>query len=175
MRTQTLPAPQRLTNGARTVRGRAVAILVSKFHPALSRGLVAAATHELRASGVAAKSIRQITVPGAFELPVVAAKLAKSRRAPDAIIALGILIRGETAQYEVIAHAVADGLAKVSVETGVPVAFGVIVAETLAQAEARAVWPARRAKTGPVVENRGAEAARAAIAVMRLFETLGRS
>ena len=73
------------------------------------------------------------------------------------------LIRGETPQYEVLAHAVAQGLAQVSVERGIPVPFGVIVATTVAQAKARA---------GGSFGNRGAEAALAALAVLRLFETL---
>ena len=155
-----------------TVRGKQVTILVAEFHPALSRGLVSAATEVLRSSGVAASAIRLVRVPGAFELPVVAAKIASGKRAPDAVVALGVLIRGQTPQYEVLAHAVADGLSQVSVQTGVPVAFGVIVADTVAQAKARAVWPARRGRRRPAVENRGAEAARAAVAVLRLFESI---
>jgi len=81
---------------------------------------------------------------GAFELPVMAAHVARSRPRPDAIIALGALIRGETPQYEVIARAVAQGLTSVSVTTGIPISFGVIVATTLAQAQARAGLPAPR-------------------------------
>ena len=90
----------------------------------------------------------------------MAARLAAAQPPPDAIIAVGCLIRGETPQYEVIAHAVADGLSHVSVTSGVPVTFGIIVAETVAQAQARA---------GGRVGNRGVEAALAALAVLRLL------
>jgi 6,7-dimethyl-8-ribityllumazine synthase len=98
-----------------------------------------------------------------FELPVVAARIARSRPRPHAIIALGALIRGQTPQYEVIAHAVAQGLVQVAVSTSIPVTFGVIVATTLAQAKARAGGP---------MGNRGEEAAMAALAVLRLFDGL---
>ena len=158
----------------RTARGKRVTILVADFHPVLARGLVNGATHVLREAGVTASGIRVIRVPGAFELPVVAAKLAGSHRRPDAIIALGVLIRGETRQYEVLAHAVADGLSHVSVQTGLPVGFGVVVASSVAQAKARAAWPAPEAggRKAPAVENRGAEAARAVVAVLKLFEVM---
>ena len=83
----------------------------------------------------------------------------KRRPRPDAILALGALIRGETPQYEVLAHAVAHGLTQVSVNSGIPVTFGVIVAENVAQARARA---------GGAHGNRGEEAALAALAMMDL-------
>ena len=109
----------------------------------------------------------------------MAARVAKGRGRPDAIIALGALIRGDTPQYEVIAHAVAQGLTQVSVETGIPVAFGVVVATTLAQAKARAGLPAapgrrgrRAAQAGGSLGNRGEEAAMAAINVLQLFQML---
>lgn len=110
-----------------------------------------------------ASQIRVVAVPGAFELPVVAARAARMQPAPDAIIALGAIIRGETTQYDVIAHAVSQGLTQVAVQTGVPVTSGVIVAETLAQA---------RARSGGSAENRGAEAARAALDLVHLLEQL---
>ena len=88
--------------------------------------------------------------------------MAKARRRPDAIIALGALIRGQTLQYDVIAHAVAQGLLQVAVTHRIPVTFGVIVATSVAQARARA---------GGRLGNRGAEAALAAVDVLQLFET----
>jgi 6,7-dimethyl-8-ribityllumazine synthase len=102
-----------------------------------------------------------VWVPGSFELPVAAARLAAASPRPDAIIALGTLIRGETPQYDAIAHAVANGLTHVAVSTGVPVGFGVVVAETLAQARARA---------GGRLGNRGEEAALAALDLLHLFD-----
>ena len=141
-----------------------VTILASQFNEPISRALVRGARKVLRQAGVPVSRIRVVWVPGAFELPVVAAKLAASARHPDAIIAVGALIRGQTSQYEVIAHAVAQGLSQVAVSATIPVAFGVVVAENAAQAHARA---------GGAMGNRGAEAALAALAVLRLFEETG--
>ena len=138
-------------------------ILASAFHAPIARALLRGAVGVLRRAGASPSRIRILWVPGAFELPVAAARLARSRPRPHAIIALGVLIRGQTPQYEVLAHAVAQGLTQVSVERGIPVPFGVVVAETVAQAKARA---------GGSFGNRGAEAALAALAVLRLFETL---
>ena len=135
-------------------RSSRLVIVAARFNETISQALVAGAQRQLRRAGVPANHLRVIWVPGAFELPVAAARIARSRPRPDALIAVGALIRGETSQYQVIAQAVAGGLTAVSVQTGVPVGFGVIVAETLAQARARA---------GRGVNNRGAEAAQAAL------------
>ena len=139
-------------------------LLASQFHAGITRALVRGATDVLRRQGVSARCIRLLWVPGAFELPIVAARVARARPRPDAIIALGALIRGQTSQFEILALAAAQGLAQVSVHTGVPVTCGVIVAETLAQARARA---------GGAMGNRGAEAAQAALEVLQLFKRAG--
>jgi len=144
---------------ARAYRGKRVVLIASQFHPSIGRALVRGATTVLSRAGVSRVRVRLLWVPGAFELPVIAARVARSRPQPHAVIALGALVRGDTPQYEVLAHAVANGLTRVAVETGVPVTFGVIVATTLAQAKARA---------GGSMGNRGAEAAEAALEVMRL-------
>ena len=146
-----------------SARGKRFVILASQFHERLSRKLIEGAVRALHRYGASAGAIRVLWVPGAFELPVVAARLAKHRSHPHAVIALGALIKGDTPQYEVLANAVATGLAEVSVRTGVPVSFGVIVADTLAQALARA---------GGDRGNRGQEAVLAALAVLRLLGTL---
>lgn len=151
-----------------------VVLVVSEFHPAIARSLVRAASDVLRRGGVT--SIDLCWVPGAFELPVVAARCARTVPRPHAIIALGALIQGDTPQYEVLAHAVAHGLTSVALTTGVPITFGLIVATTLAQAKVRAGLAARQAglargKTNSSMGNRGAEAARAALDVMRLFRS----
>ena len=140
-----------------------IVLLVSEFHAELAEALIRGARGVLHRAGVPASHLSLLRVPGAFELPVVAARVVRSRPRPDAVLALGALIRGETPQYDIIGHAVADGLAHVSVTSGIPVAFGVIVATTLAQAKARA---------GGSMGNRGADAARAALAVLRLLETI---
>ena len=132
-------------------------IVAARFHPAIGRALVQAARARLERGGVRPRRIRLIWVPGAFELPFAAARAARARPRPDAIIAVGALIRGETPQYQVIAHAVAQSLQDIAVTSDIPVSFGVIVASTLAQA---------RARSGGRAGNRGAEAAEAALAVL---------
>ena len=122
-------------------RSARVVIIASQFNQPITRALVHGATDTLRRHGVAARSIRLLWVPGAFELPIVAARVAASRQPPDAILALGAIIRGETIQYAVLAHAVLQALALVAVQTHVPVTSGVVVASTLAQARARAGLP----------------------------------
>ena len=132
-------------------------ILAARVYAPIARRLVQGATRALRAAGVPPDRIRVIQVPGAFELPVAAARAADARPRPAAVIALGALIRGQTPQYAVLASAVAHGLTAVAVQTRIPVTCGVIVAETAAQAAARA---------GGAEGNRGAEAANAALAVL---------
>jgi 6,7-dimethyl-8-ribityllumazine synthase len=118
----------------------------------------------LRRRGVPPAAIRVHWVPGAFELPAAAARAVRQRPRPRAVIALGVLLRGETPQYTVIAQGVAQGLQQVAVQAVLPVTFGVIVAETMAQARARA---------GGARGNRGEEAAQAALDLLTLFEALG--
>lgn len=140
---------------------RRFVILASAFNPSMTRALVRGASDVFRRDGVPARCIRLIWVPGAFELPVVAARIAAGHPRPSAVIAVGVILRGETPQYEVLAHAVAQGLVQVAVSSRIPVTFGVVVATTMAQAKARA---------GGSMGNRGKEAALAALAVLRLFE-----
>ena len=144
-------------------RPKRFVILASAFNDSITRPLATGASETLQRAGVAIRHIQVLWVPGAFELPVIAARVAQGRNAPTAIIAVGALIRGQTSQYQVLAHAVAEGLAQVSVKTGVPVTFGIIVAETVAQARARA---------GGAMGNRGTEAALAALATLRLLDTM---
>lgn len=153
--------PPSMSLQSREAAGRRFIIMASQFHPEIAQALVQGAEAALRRHGALAKHIQLVEVPGAFELPVVAARLAAERPRPDAIIAVGCLIRGQTSQHDVIAHAVAQGLAQVSVTSTIPVTFGVIVAETLAQA---------RARSGGRMGNRGEEAALAALAVLRLLK-----
>lgn len=141
-------------------RGKRVVILASAFNRSLTSALVASADATLKAAGVKAAHIKTVWVPGAFELPVAAAKVLKARAKPDAILALGVLIRGETSQYQVIAHAAAQGLVELSIASAIPITFGVIVAETVAQARARA---------GGNRGNRGQEAALAALQLLNPF------
>ncbi len=146
-----------------SAKGKRFVLLAAAFNPAITRALVQGAVSALRRHGAAAADIQVLWVPGAFELPVVAARVAAAKKHPDAVIALGALIRGETPQYDVIAHAVAQGLEQVAVAASIPVTFGVIVATSFAHAKARA------SRTG---HNRGTEAALAAVAVLRMFDRL---
>lgn len=144
-------------------RRRLFVLVASEFNPAITQSLVDGAQHALQESGVPRRQIRTVWVPGAFELPVAAAAAA-SRLQPEAIIALGCLIKGQTPQYTAIGQAAAEGLAQVSVSTQIPVTFGVIIADSAAQAAARA---------GGRAGHRGREAALAAVAMAKLLETLG--
>ncbi len=158
------PARARSTGRASacdTANGKRFILLASEFNAPITRRLIHGATRVLQRHGALARDIRLLWVPGAFELPLVAACAARQRPRPHAIIALGALIRGQTPQFEVLAHAAAQGLSHVSVQFGIPVTFGVIVANTLAQARARA---------GAGMGNRGSEAAMAALDVLRLLE-----
>ena len=146
------------------VYDRQIVLVASTFNRPLTSRLLQGAARALSDAGIPRRNQQVIWVPGAFELPVVAARIAQGSPRPDAIIALGVLIRGETSQYQVIAHAVAQGLSQLAVSAVVPVTFGVVIADTAAQARARA---------GGAQGNRGAEAAHAAVAVLHLFDRLG--
>jgi 6,7-dimethyl-8-ribityllumazine synthase len=130
-------------------------LLASRFNESITQALVAGARTTLERHGVPRTSIHTLWVPGAFELPGAAARVAASLR-PDAIVALGCLIKGETPQYAAIGHAVAHGLTQVSVSARIPVTLGVIIAASSAQA---------RERSGGRMGNRGSEAALAALAM----------
>lgn len=138
------------------------AIVASRFNEAVVERLIDGALELLRSHGADPARLELVRVPGAYDLPLVARRIAESGRV-DAIIALGAVIRGETAHFEYVASACAEGLARVAEETGVPVAFGVLTTETEAQAEARA---------GGSEGNRGADAAEAAIRLASLLRRL---
>lgn len=139
-----------------------VVLVASQFNPSITQALVTGARDTLARYGLPASRIRTVWVPGAFELPLAALHAAETPRT-RAVIALGCLIKGETPQYAAIGHAVAEGLTQVALTTKVPVTFGVIIADTRAQATARA--GARSAG------NRGHEAALAALAMMDIVNT----
>lgn len=143
-------------------RGLRVAILKAAFNPRVVEGLLDGAREALSAMGTAPTDVAVVEVPGAFELPLAALAAATSGRF-DAIVALGAVIRGETDHYRHIAREAAAGLAAVSRETGLPVGFGVLTVEDGRQA-------IRRSGRGP--ENKGGEAARAAVAMARVLRDL---
>jgi len=137
--------------------GQPFVVVASRFNEPITRKLVAGAVDTLLRHGVSRTNIKTVWVRGAFELPVTAAAVGDSLR-PQAIIALGCLIKGQTPQYAAIGNAVAMGLMQVSVSKCIPLGFGVIVAESFSQARARA---------GGSMGHRGQEAALAAMDVAR--------
>jgi 6,7-dimethyl-8-ribityllumazine synthase len=146
-----------------SARGLKVLILRSAFNPHVVDGLLSGARSALDAMGAAKSAVTVEEVPGAFELPLAARAAAESGRF-DAVVALGAVIRGETDHYEHIAREAAAGLAAVARETGTPVGFGVLTAAREEQAVARS-------RPGP--ENKGAEAALAAVAMVHVVRRLG--
>jgi len=134
-----------------------VSIVASSWHAELMEQLVAGARKAIQAAGGADPAI--IRVPGAFELPLGAARAIEW--GADAVVALGIVIRGETPHFEFVSSAATDGLLRVQLDSGVPIGFGLLTVDDIEQATARSQpWPGG--------ENKGAEAAQAAIAMVRL-------
>ena len=142
--------------------GLRFALVVSRFNDALTSRLEAGAVDCLTRHGVSAGDITVVRVPGAWEIPLVATRLARSGRF-HGVTALGALVRGGTAHFDLIAAEVAKGLAHGAMDSGVPVTFGVITAETLEQAVERA---------GTKMGNKGWEAALAALEMARLYAEL---
>jgi len=136
---------------------RAVGIVVSRFNGEVTGGLLESALGELEALGVERDSITVMPVPGAFELPLAAMALAKTRRFA-CVVALGCVIRGDTPHFDYVASEAASGLQLAGIETGVPVSFGVLTLDRPDQAEPRLV--------------KGAEAVRTALEMADLFANL---
>jgi 6,7-dimethyl-8-ribityllumazine synthase len=139
------------------------AIVAARFNEFIVDALVRGAVDALRRHGANDKQIELVRAPGAFDLPLVARKLALSKRY-DAIIALGAVIKGETAHFDYVAGECAGGLARVAQDTGVPVAFGVLTTETIEQAIER---------SGTKAGNKGADAAVTAIELANLLRRIG--
>jgi len=148
--------------GDLVVHQQRFAILVSRFNEFIGSRLLAAAIDTLERHGCNAANITVIWVPGAWELPLTAAKVAESRQF-EAIICLGCIIRGETPHFDYVAGEAAKGIAQVSLASKLPVVFGVLTADTLEQAVQRA-----GAKAG----NKGADAALVAIEMSNLLTKL---
>jgi 6,7-dimethyl-8-ribityllumazine synthase len=138
------------------------AIVVSRFNEEITEGLLRGAKAALAEASVADEAIRVVRVPGAFEIPLAAQRLAESGEF-DAIICLGCLIKGDTMHFEFIADAASHGIAQAALATGVPMAFGVLTTMTEEQA-------VERSTEGP--GNKGREAALAAIDMAALFHKL---
>jgi 6,7-dimethyl-8-ribityllumazine synthase len=146
----------------RAPEGARFAIIASRWNPRITEQLVAGAREAFRAHGVADDAVDVIRVPGAWELPVTAARLAAAS-GHAAIVALGCVIRGDTAHFDYVAGEAARGIMNAGLATGVPVIFGVLTVENRAQAEERA---------DPSRMNKGGEAIEAAIEMATLLRGL---
>lgn len=149
--------------GSATAAGYRFAIVVSKFNAAITAGLLAGARAGLEAAQVRSEDITLVWVPGAFEIPLTAKRLAETGRF-DAIVCLGCVIKGDTMHFEYIAGAVTQGIMDVGTSTGVPVAFGVLTTLTDEQAALR---------SAPGADNKGREAALAAVEMATLCRHIG--
>ena len=144
--------------------GLRVAVVAASWHTQVMDGLLDGAQRALADSGV--HDVRLLRVPGAFELPVAASRLA-TEPGIDAIVALGVVIRGGTPHFDYVCRAATDGLTQVSVRTGVPIGFGLLTCDDDAQALDRAGLPGSK-------EDKGYEAAQAALATAVTVRQLAR-
>ena len=156
--------PGRLTvyEGRTAADGRTICILVSRFNSRVTERLLEGAVRTLLECGVAEVDLDIVYVPGAWELPLAARRAAA--RGYAAIVALGCVIRGETAHFDHVSRAATDGLSTVQLTSGVPIGLGILTPDTLEQALARA---------GGELGNAGTEAARAALRMADLQRQLG--
>jgi 6,7-dimethyl-8-ribityllumazine synthase len=154
----------RTIEGTLDGNGLAIAVVASRFNEMLTERLLVGALDTLERRGVSSDDIAVVRVPGAFEIPTAVAHLARSGRW-DAVVCLGAVVRGETPHFEWVAGEAARGIARLGVETGVPVLFGIVATDTVEQALDR---------VGGKHGNRGADAAAAAIEMAHVTRALGR-
>ena len=152
----------KIIEGELLVRDLRFGVVITRFNDFVVEPLLRGALDALKRHGAADKQIEIVRVPGAFDLPVVVRKLALSRRY-EALIALGAVIRGQTPHFDYVAGECASGLARIALESGVPIAFGVLTTDTMEQAVDRA---------GGKAGNKGADAALAALEMANLLRRL---
>ena len=148
--------------GKMVAKGKKFGIVVSRFNEFITRKLLDGAMDALIRHEAEENKIDIAWVPGSFEIPLIASTLAKSKKY-DALVCLGAVIQGDTPHYEYIASEVTKGLAQTSLETGVPVAFGILTTDNLEQAIERA---------GTKAGNKGAQAAESAIEMVNLINQI---
>ncbi len=151
------------TQGMMDASGKTFGLVASRYNEFITGRLIAGAVDELVRHGAREQDIEVFWVPGAFEIPVTARKLAR-KKTHDALICLGCVMRGDTPHFDYIAAEVSKGIASVGLESEIPVVFGVLTTDSLEQSIERA-----GAKEG----NKGSEAARAAIEMVSLFAQIG--
>ena len=139
-----------------------VGIVVSRFNEWITKALLEGALNELRRAGILDTAIYVVWVPGTYEIPTAAQSLCESKKI-DLLVTLGCIIRGETSHYEHIAQSASDGILKVALEQKIPIGFGVLTVENMAQAIDRA---------GGKLGNRGREAALSALEMAQMNQTL---
>lgn len=149
--------------GTLNASGKRAAIIVSRFNEFITGKLVDGAIDALTRLGMQEDAIEVVWVPGAFEIPAVAQRVAR-RKAHNAIICLGCVIRGDTPHFDYIAAEVSKGIAAVGLENDIPVVFGVLTTDSIDQAIERA---------GTKAGNKGADAAMAAVELMSLYQQIG--
>ena len=153
-----------LNRGDISAEGFRFAVVVSRWNDSLTSKLAAGAVDALTEVGAAEDSIETFHVPGAFELPLACLKAANTGDF-DAVIALGVVIRGDTPHFDYVAGQAASGILNASMQSGVPVMFGVITADTFQQALDR---------TGEKADNKGYEAAMSAVEMVTMFREMDR-
>ena len=142
--------------------GKKFGIIVSRFNSFIAEKLLDGAMDTLLRSGASDDYIEVVRVPGAYEIPLVALKMAKSGRY-DAVICLGVIIRGATPHFDFVANEAAKGIAQAGMDTGIPIVFGVLTTETIEQAIERA---------GSKAGNKGSECASAAVEMVNLLSQI---
>lgn len=152
----------KIIEGELLVRDLRFGVVIARFNDFVVEPLLRGAVDALKRHGAADKQIEIVRVPGAFDLPIVVRKLALSRRY-EALIALGAVIRGQTPHFDYVAGECASGLARIALESGVPIAFGVLTTDTMEQAVDRA---------GGKAGNKGADAALTALEMANLLRRL---
>jgi 6,7-dimethyl-8-ribityllumazine synthase len=152
----------KITEGSKDAKNLRLAIVVSRFNENICGRLLAGALSCLKENGLDENKVQIVRVPGAFEIPLAAEKLA-SKKKYNAIICIGAVIKGETAHFEYISKGVTDGILQVGLKYGIPVIFGVLTAYNEEQAQARA---------GEKENNKGWEAAEAAIEMANQVKNL---
>ena len=152
-----------LIKGELDGRGMRLAVVVSRFNKMLTERLLTGAQEALTKHGVDPESVDVVQVPGSFELPLAAKRLAETGRY-QAVVCLGCVLRGETPHFDYVAGQAAAGIGRVGLDTGVPVAFGVVTADTLQQALDRA---------GGRSGNKGFDAVVTAIEMANLLKAIG--
>jgi 6,7-dimethyl-8-ribityllumazine synthase len=150
--------------GQLTVRGARIALLVSRFNSFVVESLLSGAVDTLKRHGAEEHDLTVIRVPGAYEMPIAAKRLAAAQRY-EAIIALGAVIRGGTPHFEYVAGECTKGLSSVSLQYDIPIAFGVLTVDSIEQAIERA---------GTKAGNKGAEAAMSTIEMVNLLREIGK-